>query len=330
LALRKAELTGTGFSVAGADWELSGAGPLTSNNQSIAPGQRFTISGSGLQPSTTTGIYILSTPTWVGAGSVGSNGSFTASFVVPNLSAGIHTLQINMVRQGALPVSIAVGLNLDGTGAPADKSPLTTTGAQSSDGAQSEFADLAYFAAGSASLSATAKKKLTTFATKAKSAGSAVKVTVFTSTGKYKVSPTLAKQRSAAITKFLAAQRVTASTGVSVGNTLVQSRAALIYASPGSNSLSVAAASKAATIDSLIVQYMDKVKPTSKVPISGTDRVTSVKKTDLTLGKYLGFRMYQVNFATPVSLEVARRVAGEMSKSVKVDFAEVNGTVTTN
>jgi hypothetical protein len=40
--------------------------------------------------------------------------------------------------------------------------------------------------------------------------------------------------------------------------------------------------------------------------------------------------MYQVNFATPVSLEVARRVAGEMSKSVKVDFAEVNGTVTTN
>jgi hypothetical protein len=32
----------------------------------------------------------------------------------------------------------------------------------------------------------------------------------------------------------------------------------------------------------------------------------------------------------PVSLEVARRVAGEMSKSVKVDFAEVNGTVTTN
>ena len=55
-----------------------------------------------------------------------------------------------------------------------------------------------------------------------------------------------------------------------------------------------------------------------------------MKKTGLTLGKYLGFRMYLVNFATPVSLEVAKRVAGEMSKSVKVDFAEVNGTVTTN
>jgi hypothetical protein len=157
-------------------------------------------------------------------------------------------------------------------------------------------------------------------------------VTVFTSTGKYPVSQTLAKNRSAAITKFLAAQRITASTGVSVGNTSVQSRAALVYAAPPKNvsGSSAATASNPATIDSLIVQYKKGVKPSSKVPITGTDRVTSVKKTDLTLGKYLGFRMYQVNFATPVSLEVARKVAGEISKSVKVDFAEVNGTVTTN
>jgi hypothetical protein len=83
-------------------------------------------------------------------------------------------------------------------------------------------------------------------------------------------------------------------------------------------------------VDSLIVQYKVKVKPTGKVPITGTDRVTSVKKTDLTLGTYLGFRMYQVDFASPVTLEVAQRVASEMSKSAKVDFAEVNGTVTTN
>ncbi len=330
LTLRKAELTGTGFSVAGADWELSGAGPLSSKSQTVAPGQQFTISGSGLQPSTTTGIYLLSTPTWVGAGTVGSNGSFTASFVMPNLSAGIHTLQINMVRQGALPVSIAVGLNLDGTGTPTDKSPLTTTNALASNRAQSGFADFAYFAKGSSTLSATAKKKLTNFASKAKSAGSTVSVKVFTSTGKYKVSPILAKQRSAAITKFLATQRVTASTGVSIGNTLVQSRAALIYAAPGSSSVGIAAASKAATVDSLIVRYKDQVKPTSKTPITGTDRVTTVKKTDLTLGTYLGFRMYQVDFATPVSLEVAKRVAGEISKSAKVDFAEVNGTVTIN
>jgi hypothetical protein len=332
LQLRKAELTSTGFSVAGADWEMNGAGPLNSTNQSIAPGQRFTVSGSGLQPFTTTGIYILSTPTWVGAGVVGNTGNFTASFLMPNLPAGTHTLQINMVRQGALPVSIALGLNLDGTGVQASKSPLTTTDAQTINGAQSEFADLTYFAKGSASLSTTAKKKLTTFAAKAKSAGSAVRVTVFTSTGKYPVSQTLAKNRSAAITKFLAAQRITASTGVSVGNTSVQSRAALVYAAPPKNvsGSSAATASNPATIDSLIVQYKKGVKPSSKVPITGTDRVTSVKKTDLTLGKYLGFRMYQVNFATPVSLEVAKRVAGEVSKSVKVDFAEVNGTVTIN
>lgn len=113
---------------------------------------------------------------------------------------------------------------------------------------------------------------------------------------------------------------------------ITTSRAALIYASPPKNASgsSAATASNPATTDSLIVQYKKGVKPRSKVPITGTDRVTSVKKTDLTLGKYLGFRMYRVNFAAPVSLQVARRVADEISKSTKVELAEINSTVTIN
>ncbi len=80
-------------------------------------------------------------------------------------------------------------------------------------------------------------------------------------------------------------------------------------------------------VESLIVRYEKGVKPRSKVPITGTEHVTSVKRSALSLGNLLGFRMYQVDFSTPVSLAVARRVAAQMTKSTRVEFAEPNGRV---
>jgi hypothetical protein len=83
-------------------------------------------------------------------------------------------------------------------------------------------------------------------------------------------------------------------------------------------------------VESLIVRYGKGVKPRSKVPITGTEYVTSVKRSALSLGKLLGFRMYQVDFSTPISLSVARRVAAQMTKSSRVEFAEPNGRVSIN
>jgi outer membrane protein OmpA-like peptidoglycan-associated protein len=226
-----------------------------------------------------------------------------------------------------LPVSIALGLSLDGTGAPAAKSPLTTASDQTSSSGQAGFADLVTFTKGTASLSATAKNKLTKIANRATSTGSTVTIKSFISSGTPKVSAALATRRATAISKFLTSKGVTVTATTAPGLSSIQSRAALIQVTPQSNASSLALSSDLETIDSLIVRYKKGVKPRSKVPITGTERVTSVKRADLSLGTYLGFRMYQVDFAKPVSLTVARKVSAEMTRSTKVEFAEPNGRV---
>jgi outer membrane protein OmpA-like peptidoglycan-associated protein len=246
---------------------------------------------------------------------------------VPNVAAGNHTLQINMVRQGQLPVSIAIGLTLDSTGAPVDKSPLTTASAQESSSSQVKFADLVTFAMGKANLSVRAKNKLSKIANRATSTESVFTIKSFTSSVTPKVSKALATRRATAISKFLTSKGVTATTVIAPGLSSIQSRTALIQVTPQSNASSLALSSDLETIDSLIVRYQKGVKPRFKVPITGTERVTSVKRVDLSLGTYLGLRMYQVDFATPVSLAVARKVAAEMTRSTKVEFAEPNGRV---
>jgi hypothetical protein len=80
-------------------------------------------------------------------------------------------------------------------------------------------------------------------------------------------------------------------------------------------------------VDSLIVGYKSGKKPSRKLPLLGTKKVTAIPRNELTLGKYLGFQMYQVNFRKPVSSQVARRVAAQIMRSPSVEFAEINGTV---
>jgi hypothetical protein len=82
-----------------------------------------------------------------------------------------------------------------------------------------------------------------------------------------------------------------------------------------------------AAVDSLIVRYESGKKPSREIPILGTERVTAVPKNELSLAEYLGFQMYKVNFRTPVSSQVARRVATQMTRSAAVEFAELNQTV---
>ena len=49
----------------------------------------------------------------------------------------------------------------------------------------------------------------------------------------------------------------------------------------------------------------------------------------LTLGAYLGFGMYRLDLAAPISLQLATKVAAELTTSTAVDFAEPNGRVST-
>ncbi len=320
--LRRAELTSSGFSIAGADWELRGVGPLNSNNQQVVPGQRMTVSGEGLQRLTTTGIYVLSQPTWVGAGIVGYDNTFTSSFLVPQLPAGNHTLQINMVRKGQLPISIAIGFTLSGDTGAGSKIPTTS----STPDLSTSSANLIFFSRNSASLNSAGKAKLDAIAELARKSAGDVTVKSFELTGKNRVTKALATKRATTMLDYLKSRGVSkAQAAVTRGTTAIQSRASLVTFSPSV----LGAQSASEKVDSLIVRYIPRVKPSAKTPITGSDKVTAVAKRELTIGKYLGLRMYQVDFRTPVDIAIARKVADQMTKSRFVEFAEPNGIVTT-
>ena len=193
VTLSAAGLTPNGLVVSGSGWQIASSGPLTSTNTTLRPGQMMTIRGSGLQRLTTTGIYILSQPTWVGAGIVSYENEFQTSFMVPALPPGQHTLQINTVRQGQSPVSIAVGFTLEaGT--------VSTTSAESSAAAKSLFIP---FAAKSAALTPTAKKRLVAAMTGLGVAAPSISLTGFSTASASAASVRLANSRMRAISTYL-------------------------------------------------------------------------------------------------------------------------------
>jgi outer membrane protein OmpA-like peptidoglycan-associated protein len=185
---------------------------------------------------------------------------------------------------------------------------------------------LIYFSRNSASLNSTAKAKLDAIAELAGTAAGDVTVKSFELTGKNRVTKALATKRATTMLDYLKSRGVSnAQAAVTRGTTAIQSRASLVTFSP-----SVLGAQLASEkVDSLIVRYMSGVKPSAKTPITGSDKVTTVAKRELTLGKYLGLRMYQVDFRTPVDIAIASKVADQMTKSRFVEFAEPNGIVTT-
>jgi outer membrane protein OmpA-like peptidoglycan-associated protein len=274
----------------------------------------MTITGEGLQRLTTTGIYILSSPTWVGSAIVGYDNKFTANFMIPDLPAGNHSLQINMVRQGQLPVSIALGFTLDGTGAAAQKTPNQTAGASTQ---QNSSARLIYFVKNSSKFTKSSVKKLKRLV--AQSPNASVDIAAFTASN---VSTNLAKKRAAVIVNYLKARNVTTTSKVEKGVSTTQSKSALLLINPNQQS-----AGQNDQIDSFIIRYKKGKKPTNSSPLLGTDKVTSIKKTDLALGTYLGFGMYRIDLPKPITSQLADSIATELTNSRVVDFAEPNAQV---
>ncbi len=196
VALSAAGLTPNGIVVRGNGWEIQSSGPLTATNTTLQPGQTMTITGSGLQRLTTAGIYILSDPVWVGAGIVSYENEFKTSFMIPALPPGQHTLQINTVRQGQAPVSIAVGFTLGSAAVPAaaESQPPSAT--------KSLFVP---FAAKSAKLSATAKKRITAAMTDLGKSAPAISLVGYSTASASPASTRLARARMNAIATYLRA-----------------------------------------------------------------------------------------------------------------------------
>jgi hypothetical protein len=200
--LSAAGLTPNGLVVRGSGWQVESSGPLTANNTTLQPGQTITIRGSGLQRLTTAGVYILSEPTWVAAGIVSYENEFSTSFLVPALAPGQHTLQINTVRQGQAPVSIAVGFTLAAGTAPTSSS---TSASETKTAASSTKSLFVPFANKSAVLSASAKKRISTALTSLGAVAPTISLTGYSTKSASPASVKLAASRMRAINAYVKA-----------------------------------------------------------------------------------------------------------------------------
>ena len=321
VALRAADLTPNGFTIAGSDWGVSGTGALNSANQTLTPGNVISLQGENLQRLTTVGIYILSNPTWVASAIVTYDNDFTTSFAVPALPAGEHTLQINVVRQGGAVNSLALGFTLAGSDAATPGAPIPDS--------PTEMANLIVFKAGSATLTKTAKIRLKRMANSLEGNEARGTVTSFVNKRGTAPSTKLAAARTAAVKKYLKSQGLdaTVSTNYPSAPTKRMLRSSVVLLSSAINSYTNSAPE---SVSSLIVRYRSGVSPSINGKVRGINFVTADVAKGLTLGTSLGLRMYTVDFAEPVSMAIAQRTARQISRSKGVEFAELNLPVSTN
>jgi hypothetical protein len=319
--LNRAELSNTGLVIAGDEWSLSGSGPLTASSTDVAPGSMFTFAGEGLERLTTVGIYVLSEPTWVASGIVGFDGKFQTSFAMPALEPGQHTLQVNAVLADEIPISIGVGFTLTGTTVPAKEAASPALESNSA-------ADFALFRGQSSALTKATRTKLTQLAQRFPTTESKVVIVAFTDSRGTPASKRRAQARAEKLQNFLQGAGFAGSIQIVTepGSTNLQSRGALVYVQPAGTST---ASVNADSVRSLIVRLKKGRSITVDGEVRGSDKVTGPIGDSLTVGLYLGLRMYRVDFAEPVSEKVAQRVAKQLMSDPGIEFAEPDSIVST-
>ena len=97
---------------------------LTANDTRVVPGQKMTVSGGGADPSAKVQIIFASTPRVVATTTADGNGDYSATFTVPDVASGVHT--VTAVSEGTVLDSLTVCVNTCATsGASANDLPFT-------------------------------------------------------------------------------------------------------------------------------------------------------------------------------------------------------------
>ena len=109
------------------------------------------------------------------------------------------------------------------------------------------------------------------------------------------------------------------------GDTKAQRRGAMIYAQPAGS------APKESTegVTSVIVRMKKGRAPTVDGQVRGAENVPEGLADSLSIGRSLGLRMYRIDFAQPVSEQVAEQVAADLMEDPGVAFAEPDSLVST-
>lgn len=312
VALTEAGLTEDGFKFVGSDWQVSGTGALNSESTSVAVGQILTISGQGLQRLTTTGVYVLSEPTWVAAGTVSYENEFATNFMMPALPFGQHTLQINGVRQGGQPVSLAIGFEL-----------TAATGAPSAEALPNDRGEFITFRDKSSKLTAVSKRKLRSITDALSGSPSAGTILMFTNLKETRASVRRAERRANNVRNFLRRNGLDGELQVVTlpGRSKVQRRGGIV---------SVVSTEQREVperddrVQSLVMRIKRGEEPVVRGEVLGAAQVRGSLGESLTLGPRLGIRLYRVDLPAPVTQRVAQRVANQMSRASGVAFVTIN------
>jgi hypothetical protein len=79
----------------------------------VVPGQPITVSGTDWQAGSDVTISFLSTPLFLGTGTVGPEGTFSAKVTIPSdASAGAHTLRVSGDDRDGVPATVGIAIQV--------------------------------------------------------------------------------------------------------------------------------------------------------------------------------------------------------------------------
>lgn len=154
-------------------------------------------------------------------------------------------------------------------------------------------------------------------------------IVAFTNARGTAVSTRRATTRASAIRAYLQRAGVNGTLNVTTqpGSTAVQARSTLLYVTPAGTTANTSSTSD--EVSSLIVRLRPGRTIEVNGAVRGANRVTGPIRNSLSVGPYLGLRMYRIDFAQPVSERVAKRVATQLARDPGIEFAEPDSIVTT-
>jgi hypothetical protein len=97
-------------------------------DKTFAPGQQFTVTGTGFKPFSDVDVYAHSTPVKLGTLTADSLGTVSGSFTIPaGLAAGDHTLTMQGVDATGSPRTLSLPVQVTADGAVPDALSFTGT-----------------------------------------------------------------------------------------------------------------------------------------------------------------------------------------------------------
>lgn len=283
-----------------------------------APGTTIALAGWGLESTREVTFNDVSAPFSVISGN-------QVEVTVPDVQPGVYVIHAVLapdVGRASYWEGFTVQARtatVPGASVPVENAPAATEGGR---------ADFLTFKGTSTSLTQATKARLERLAQQF--VGTAVQGTIvaYTNAKGTAASARRAQLRAQKLRDFLESTGLKASLQILTepGSTTLQRRGALVYLRPADVS---AAAANRDTVRSLILRLKKGRSITVGGEVRGADNVTGALGDSLTVGAYLGLRMYRIDFAQPVSVAVAERVARQLARDPGIEFAEPDSLLST-